>query len=257
MQQARGNRAVGVVLTVSEAKRLIAKGVAALPAVREHMTDGMMVIAKGSTNAYVVEELFGKEIDLMSYKSGALTPAQPDTDPLSGQHEAMNDIVLENGNIRKDLDRFSAAEHFNPGDVYIKGANALDYANRKAGILIGAPNGGTIGSVIGHLVGKRAQLLLPVGLEKRVYGDIDMLHRKLQSPHSETWRLFPVSGTLITEIEALELLTGVTATLAAAGGIAGAEGCTALFVEGNTQAVAKALELVASVQGEPRVLNRV
>jgi hypothetical protein len=110
--------------------------------------------------------------------------------------------------------------------------------------------------VIGHLVGKRAQLIIPVGLEKLVYEDMDELHRRLQTSDSDTWRLFPVSGTIVTEIEALHILTGVTATLAGAGGIAGAEGCIALFLEGTKTAIAKAKALVESIQGEPRIYER-
>ncbi len=244
-----------IILTVAESKRLIAKAVIELPEVRVRLKKGMIVIAKGSTNAYVVEEILQKKINLMSYRSGILMPAKPDPDPAKGKHPDMSDVVLQDGHIREDVDRFSAVEEFEPGDIYIKGANAIDYNRQKAGILIGAPNGGTIGSTIGHIIGKRGQLIIPVGLEKLVYADIDELHRKLQNPQSNTWRMFPVTGTIITEIEALKLLCGVSATLAAAGGIAGAEGCVALYLEGEKQQVAQAKQLVSELQGEPRILE--
>jgi len=248
--------ATGVVLTVAAGKRLIAKAVAQLPEVQEHMKKGMLVIAKGSTNAYVVEELFGKKIDLLAYRSGVFMPKNADEDKGREGRQPIPDIVLQDGAVRDDLDRFNAVEHFQAGDVYIKGANALDYWNDKAGIMVGASDGGTIGAVIGHLVGKRAQLIIPVGLEKLVYEDIDALHRQLQAAHSDTWRLFPVTGTIVTEIEALGILAGVRATLAGAGGIGGAEGCVALFLEGTEESVAKAKAVVESVQGEPRILER-
>jgi len=246
----------GVTLTVAEGKRLIGRAVARMPAVRAKMRKGMIVIAKGTTNAYVVEELLGKRIDLMAYASGVLKPARPDADPHRARRRTLPDIVLQDGKPRRDLDRFNAVEHFKPGDVYIKGANALDYPNRKAGILIGDPQGGTIGKVMGHLVGKRGHLVLPVGLEKRVFGDLDGLHRALQDAASDTWRLQPVTGTIVTEIEALRSLAGVEAALAAAGGVAGAEGCVALLLAGSRAAVAKARRLLRSVQGEPRTLER-
>ena len=50
-----------VVLTVAESKRLIAKGVAALPEVMQAMEERTVVVATGTTNAYVLEELWGKE----------------------------------------------------------------------------------------------------------------------------------------------------------------------------------------------------
>ena len=49
-----------VVLTVSEGKRLIAKGIAEYQPVIEALHKGWVAVAKGSTNAYVVEELGGK-----------------------------------------------------------------------------------------------------------------------------------------------------------------------------------------------------
>lgn len=47
------------VLTVSESKRLIAKGVAALPEVKRAMEEGMVVVATGTTNAYVLRNSGG------------------------------------------------------------------------------------------------------------------------------------------------------------------------------------------------------
>ena len=63
-----------IVLTVSESKRLIAKGVAGHPDVLAALKDGMVVIAKGTTNAYVVEEITGAEIKRTDYVTGAVLP---------------------------------------------------------------------------------------------------------------------------------------------------------------------------------------
>ena len=51
-----------VTLTVAESKRLIAKGVAAHPAVRQALENGLVAIAKGTTNGYVAEEILGQQI---------------------------------------------------------------------------------------------------------------------------------------------------------------------------------------------------
>ena len=60
-----------------------------------------------------------------------------------------------------------------------------------------------------------------------------------------------MSGTIVTEIEALEILCGVKATLYAAGGIAGAEGGVWLLLEGTKEELDNAMKLIESVQGEP------
>ena len=49
-------------LTVSESKRLIAKGVAAADYVRRAMKEGTLAVGSGSTNGYVVEEIAGAAI---------------------------------------------------------------------------------------------------------------------------------------------------------------------------------------------------
>ena len=43
-------------LTVSESKRLIAKGIINMPLVKDKLQKGMIIITKGSTNSYIAEE---------------------------------------------------------------------------------------------------------------------------------------------------------------------------------------------------------
>jgi hypothetical protein len=242
-----------VVLTVSESKRLIAKGVAAMPEVKKAMKEGMVVIATGTTNAYVLEELWGKKIDKRRYRSGITTPKPPEKHP-EPQEEGIPDIVFRKGEVASELNRYNAVEEMEQGDVYIKGANALDYLGGKAGVLIGSSTGGTVGAVIGNVIGKKIHLVIPIGLEKLIYGDIDDLHWLAAQEDSAGPSLWPLTGTIITEIEALQIITGVDANLYAAGGIAGAEGAVRLLLDGTEKEVKTALELVVSLKGEPRYL---
>jgi len=55
----------------------------------------------------------------------------------------------------------------------------------------------------------------------------------------------------VTEIQPLEMLTGVTATHVASGGVAGSEGSVILVMEGSEGPVKKALDLMNSIKGEP------
>ena len=242
-----------VVLTVAESKRLIAKGVAAIPEVQQALKDGIVVVATGTTNAYVLEELMRRKIDKRRYRSGITTPDVPEKQ-VTPQEEAIPDIVFRKGKVAKELNRFTAIEQMKKGDVYIKGANALDYVNQVAGVLIGDPKGGTVGAALGGIIGKQINLVIPVGLEKLVYEDINELHLLAAEDDYEGPKMWPITGIIVTEIEALEVLTGVYATLYAAGGIAGAEGSVRLMIEGADEDVEAALELVKSVKGEPRYL---
>lgn len=242
-----------VILTVSESKRLIALGVAVMPEVSRAMEEGIVVVATGTTNAYVLEELWGRKIDKRRYRSGITTPETPEKHP-EPQEERIPDVVFRKGEVAPELDRINAVEEMEQGDVYIKGANALDYLGGKAGVVVGNPTGGTVGAFIGRVVGKKIHLVIPVGLEKLVYGDIDDLHWLAAQEDSAGPSLWPLTGTIITEIEALQLLTGVDAHLYAAGGIAGAEGAVRLLLDGTEEEVKAALDLVASIKGEPRYL---
>ena len=238
---------------MSESKRLIARGVAALPEVRRAMEEGMVVVATGTTNAYVLQELWGKNFDLRRYRSGMTTPREPERlgEP---QGEPIPDVVFREGEVADELDRFNAVEHMGRGDVYIKGANALDYEGGTAGVLIGSSTGGTLGAVLGNIIGKKITLVIPVGLEKLVYMDIDDLHWVGSQEDSEGPSLWPITGTIVTEIEALRILTGVDAYLYAAGGVAGAEGAVRLLLDGTEGEVGAAVDLIVSISGEPRYL---
>ena len=239
-----------VVLTVSESKRLIAKGVAKLDFIRERMGKGIIVLTTGSTNAYVYEDLTGQSIDKRAYLSGVVTPAKGG---LSARVKTLPDLVLVDGQPDPDLDRFSALKRMEAGDVYIKGANALNYGVGVAGVTVGQSNGGTVGGAMGTIIGKKLRLLIPIGLEKEVPFDIQMAAARVAN-YDETLgkvsSLWPIQGLVFTEIEALEVLCEVEAIPVGAGGIAGAEGAVHLLLVGTSEEVKEAVGLVKSIQGE-------
>jgi len=241
-----------VKLTVSESKRLIAKGVAALPVVREAMTSGMIAIGTGSTNSYVYEELLGTTIDRTAYRSGLILPTGRKPKDYAGlAPDVMPDLVLRDGEPVIDLDRYAAVEQMKQGDVFIKGANAVSPDRSTAGVLIGAANGGTVGQTLGHILGKGISLVVPVGLEKLVCDDLAESAQSLLEPDAPGPRLAVLPAEVITEIEALFLLTDVVAFHIASGGVGGAEGGTWLLLEGDEDQVKKALALVDDIHGEP------
>jgi hypothetical protein len=242
-----------VILTVAESKRLIAKGVAALPEVQGAMQDGIVVVSTGTTNAYILQELWGEKFDLRRYRSGITTPNSPDK-ATEKQGEPIPDVIFRKGEVAKELDRYNAVKHMGKGDVYIKGANALDYISQMAGVLIAGETGGTVGAVLGTIIGKKIILLIPVGLEKLVYEDMNELHMLTMDPDYDGPAIWPITGIIFTEIEALEVLCGVQATLVAAGGVAGAEGSVRLLIEGMDEDVEAAIDLVKGIKGEPRYL---
>ena len=246
----------GVILTVAESKRLIAQGVAALLSVQKATQDGLVVISTGTTNAYVAEEILKKPIDKAGYITGRVMPTNLNARGLFP--EQMADIVLRNGEIAPELDRYSGVRQFKPGDVFIKGANALNYQQQVAGITVGAGDGGTIGGVIGKIIAGRATLVIPVGLEKLVAHDIQASYHKYalgDATLTLMCALWPVTGTIITEIEASQqLVPGVEALHVGSGGILRAEGSVRLLFVGDDDSIDQAISLIQTIQGEPHFL---
>lgn len=241
------------VLTVAESKRLIAKSIAQLPEVKKAMEEGTVVVATGTTNAYVLEELLGIKIDKRSYRSGVTTPKEPERHP-EPEGEKIPDKVFVNGGVAPEYDRVNAVHYMKKGDVYIKGANVINYLQEMAGILIGGIDGATIGHTIGHIIGKQIHLVIPVGLEKLTFEDINLLHKLAAEEDYEGPRMWPIAGKIITELEALNTLTGVDAYLYSSGGVAGAEGSVRILVDGSEEDMEKTLKIIESIKGEPRYL---
>jgi hypothetical protein len=239
------------VLTVAESKRLIGKGVAQMPIMKNALANGLVIIVKGTTNLYVAEEITGGKIEHARFARGRVEPVK------GGKHlppvESLPDVVLEKGK-EINIPLTEAVKRLKPGDVVVKGANALDYNNKMAGVYIGDPSGGTTGITLPYAVARKAYLVIPVGLEKLVAGNVADVSRKMREP-IETLNglqsMFLLTGEIVTELEAIHILTGVTAFQAGGGGIGGAEGGVWLVFRGTRDQVQKALDLIKSIQGEP------
>jgi hypothetical protein len=69
--------------------------------------------------------------------------------------------------------------------------------------------------------------------------------------------MVPLSGArVITEIDALQILTGVQSFHVASGGSSGSEGAVTLVTEGNAVSVEKAIQLIESIKGTPPLAPR-
>jgi len=240
------------VFTVSESKRLIAKAVARMPIVANALRNGMVIVCRGTTNTYVAEELLGRKIPHGAFVLGNVTPQKGGKQ--LPKADTMPEVVLVKGQHRPDLALDEALQRLAPGDVVLKGGNALDYANKTVGVWIGSPTGGTTGKIMPIIAARKAHLVIPIGLEKQVAGKVtDIADKTTQSVDDLTKlpRMRILTGHLVTEIEALKILANVEAFQASAGGIGGAEGAVWMVWRGRPEDVEKARQIAASVQGEP------
>lgn len=236
-----------VVLEVAESKRLIGKAVAALPEVATAYKKGRLVIAGGTTNAFVAEELTGQELDKAGYTAGVIADGKLCVTALD---KRIQPLIFEKGApSQRSLEE--VLTDFGPEDCFIKGANALDLAG-NIGILASHPEGGTIGAAWAKVIARGSKFIAPVGLEKLIPSVPMAAKLTGQKNWEDAWgmavSLYPVMGArVVTELEAFEILTGTRATMIAGGGVGGSEGAVTLALEGNLK---EAWELVREIKGE-------
>ncbi|MCZ7373198.1 MAG: hypothetical protein O8C60_06010 [Candidatus Methanoperedens sp.] len=166
---------IQITLTPPESKRIIAMGVKKLPFIQQAMKKGIILIALGSTNSYVAEELTGKKIDHMKYGAG-----------------------------------------------YIDGATTA------------VPND----SILGIVMARGINLVIPVGLEKSIPYSVMEISRRIGIKRASKATghpvgMMPLAGKVITEVEALTLLGAEDVFPIGAGGINGGEGSITLCVTGE------------------------
>ncbi len=245
-----------VSLTVSESKRLIARGLKKYPPVNQRLSTGQLIITKGTTNAYFVEEIINDTLAPGEFVLGHILPENSDI--RLDRSKTRQEIVLKNGVIQ-DIPYAEALDGMCEGDIVLKGANIINYHKGQAGVLIGSPTGGTTGVIMPKIKKRNLRLIIPVGLEKESSQDINMLGQYSKIPHEESGRKMPyiwsIEGELFTELEAIKQFADVDVLHLASGGIGGAEGAVTICIRGNQKEVQKALELIHSIQGEPEYVK--
>lgn len=242
-----------VVLTPAESKRLIAKGVAALPEVKHALANGRLIIGNGTTNAFVAEELLKLAVPKVDYAAGIV--AQGKLAVTESKSRLLPFACVKGKQVETPWQEL--LREFEAGDVFIKGANAIDHEGIP-GVLVASSEGGTVGAALGILSARGCRLIVPVGLEKLVPSVIEAAqHAGIGRVNLATGfpcALVPLpTAEVVTEIHALELLAEVEVWHVAAGGIAGSEGAVVLAIEGEQKEVEKAFALVESVKGEKPV----
>jgi hypothetical protein len=246
------------IVTSSAGKRLIGKALAQNPTVLNAAKNGTVVIIAGTTNGYVTEELLKNlNIEGFSKKHFFRGLTLPPSMKLSAEGRLVDeskffgDVVIRKGEWLRGKTINEVADSLKEGDVIIKGANALDLEHKQAAILIGHPKAGTIGAALPAVIGRRIKLIVAVGLEKRVQGDLNVLAEKINAPGEGGYRLLPILGQVFTELDAITELTGATAEMFCAGGICGAEGAVYIGVWGTKEQLAAAEKLLGQVAAEP------
>lgn len=239
-------------LTPSESKRLIGKGVAALPEIKNAMKTGYLLVGRGSTNAYILEELLGDKIKKEGYMAGQVVKGVL---CVLGPEERIKPMTFHKGKVLA-VEPASVLDKLSSGDILLKGANAIDHQG-NVGVIMANPMGGTMGQFYMAMKARGLETIYPVGLEKMVPSV------ELAAQFAGTLTLGKTIGARVgmacvadgiafTEIDALESLFDVEAVHFASGGWGGAEGSVTLVVDGPDAAVNKCVKFIEQkIKGEP------
>jgi len=244
-----------VVLNPAQSRRLVAKGAVACPIVQKAYREGMIIIARGITNAYVSEEFFNitiqnKTNQTAGYVGGGATNATATPPPCTWH-------VIHKGKVIEGADSNVEIAKFKKGDVVIKGANAIDHTG-LTGTYASSLKGGTTGAMWPYVTPRGGEFIVPVSLEKMVPCVMTAAQNTGLYHFDYTMglpaKIIPlVEAKAIIKIQALAILHGVRAYHVGSGGVAGSEGSVHLTIEGDRDKVEAAFELCKSLRNEPPV----
>ncbi len=258
------------VLTPTESKKLIAKAVARMDVVTKALKDGIIVMHPSSSTYFIVEELTGHRPRTNAWVCGMVIPKglcvemgmsatvkepREEGKPIGGGDDFRASWVIRKGEITSGIPLAPVLKEMGPEDVYIKGVNALDTQGR-VGVLIGSqsPEVVTIGRVMAARRERGINVIFAVGLEKLIPIPMEEAAQEAkQRPVDYSMgcapTLFACDGTVVTELEAINILSGAVATPIAAGGLGGAEGAIILMVKGNEEQVGAAINYIEQSKG--------
>ena len=244
-------------LTSAESRRLIAKAVVAMPEFKKAWESAYLLLADGTTNAFIAQELLGRDgiepgrCTVGISTDGLLCVTNPDS------RKSFPNVFYKGEKSDKTL--VEALADFHAETVVIKGANAVDM-NGYVGIITSGFDGGTVPRIIGPVTSKGPKFTPPVGLEKPVPSrpasakalggatPIDI------SMGADPGMYCIGTSTIVTEIEAIRMLFNADATLVCCGGVGGNEGAVTLAVDGDEKDIKALVEfLETEIKGEPPV----
>ena len=257
-----------IVLTPAESKKLIAKAITRLEAVQQAIKKGIVALHPSSSTYFIIEEITGSKpktnywvcgvvtprgmcVEMAMVLGSGLTPDKECTDP----GDLQGTWVIERGQLGGQEKLSGLLYRMTPSDVYVKGVNALD-PEGNVGILFGLE--GSMGYLQAARRKRGFTIIYPAGLEKLIPISVKEAAKEAKLARYESGMGMPVglypcpTGVTVTEVRAIEILSGASAIPIASGGLGGAEGAITLVLKGKADEVKKALDFVEQSKGARR-----
>jgi len=251
-----------VVLTASESRKLIARAVSQLEEVRRALRHSKIIVGSSSISPDILEALgFGEipEGERGLYICGMIRGEGLCTTDF----DKARDISFIDGGRLVERAGPDFLKSFGAGDVYIKSPNILD-RNGVAGVLAGAPKCGFVGHMAYGFKDQAYNIVAPTFLLKSAPVDLENLTETV-SPEDYTRDAsghvryscgmpvnlvpLPKRTIVITEIEAIGKVFGLSARPIGMSGVGSGADAVALSVEGSEDDVQSFWEYVCDIKG--------
>jgi hypothetical protein len=264
-----------VTLIPAESKKLIAKAVTQMEVFQKAFREGLIVLHPSSTTYFMFEEMTGRKPPTNVWVCGLVTPKGTcvEMGAMIQGHAVPSDVkpfdpsytrsgpgtfpycwVFRKGEFSPQEPLSALLEEMGPNDVFVKGVNALDVEG-NVGVLWGNVNeGGTAALVMSTQRRKGFKVIFPAGLEKLIpfpIKEVAKEARRFEYDYSMGMPcgLLPCEGIVVTELKAIEILSGAVAIPISAGGLGGAEGAVTLVIKGEKEQVTKAIQKIEDSKG--------
>lgn len=218
-----GTKRIQFSLTVSEGKWLIAYAISRMENVQNALKNGKIIFKGGTTVSCVAELLTGTPLRICGRISsrGAVSSAI--------RSGAAHSLLYSKGqSVGIDEDYEDRLLGMGPEDIIITGANIID-AYGNAAMLAGSPAGNHCGRGMSAMAVEGAQVIVAAGLEKLIPGNVsdsikNSRRKGVDDSRGMACGLFPVTGEVVTELDAIRMISGAAAVLIGKGGVFGGEG---------------------------------
>jgi hypothetical protein len=250
-------------LTASEGKKLIGRGTIQTKPIKEALREGLVVLHPSSTTYFIYEEITGTKpagvwvcgviVGRGMCVSKELEQVVAKRPPGFDQVDFMHSWVFDRGELRVKVPLGKILEQMGEDDVYIKTPNVID-PQGNVGVFHANPDGGTISRVLKAQKIKGFHLVMPISLLKSIPTSINTASSELGVGRIDISMgipvgLMPLKGEVITEVNAIEILSGAAATNVACGGMNEAEGNTSYVINGERRNVEHMLSIIKGIKG--------
>ena len=264
-----------VSLIPAESKKLISKAITKMEVFQQALRNGVIILHPSSSSYFIFEEVTGRKPPTNVWVCGLIAPKGTcvEMGAMLGRHASSGNVeenafnsarpnpetfphcwVLRKGEFSHQEPLGVLLDEMGPNDVYVKGGNALDREG-KVGVLWGnLSEGGTAAFVMAAQRRKGFHLIFPAGLEKLIPFSIKEAAKEAKRFEYDysmgmPCGLLPCEGIVVTELRAIEILSGARAIPIAGGGLGGAAGAVTLVIKGDKEQVTKAIQYVEDAKG--------